>query len=314
MKTKQAFSKTVVAAFSAATFALPFAHVSGALLAYEGFISASGGNLNGQATLPSGDWFSAAQSETWTAGSAISGPNRNSGFDGQASGLSYTGLETSGGSASAFRIANTTSNTPIGANIASGDSVTNISQNELYFSVLINADNVGVGNTVSAGWDHRISGNRGIGFAVDGSGNLYYSTSANSIGVDTSLDLVSGVNLIVIRATHSTAPSPPNGGDEYQLWLNPTPGQPAPVADYSAAVGFAGLTPGNGSFGFGEFYMGIDLGDTISPTLQDVVFDELRLGETFSDVTPFFAIPEPSGFVLLSIGFLSLLLVRKLRR
>jgi hypothetical protein len=77
------------------------------------------------------------------------------------------------------------------------------------------------------------------------------------------------------------------GNDIFTLYTNPTPGAPEPLTGTVKSGNF-GLTTGLTIYSSGAMRI-----------------DELRLGETFADVTP--AVPEPSGVVLLVLGTCALL-------
>ena len=46
-------------------------------------------------------------------------------------------------------------------------------------------------------------------------------------------------------------------------------------------------------------------------TWTNAQLDEIRIGETYADVTPFTAVPEPATLVLLGLGLLGLASRRK---
>ena len=76
-----------------------------------------------------------------------------------------------------------------------------------------------------------------------------------------------------------------SGDDTFSLYVNPTPGDPQPAAadatltfDLGSQNGLA-LNTGNGA---------------------QVSFDEIRIGETFADVTPL--VPEPASLILLGLA------------
>ena len=272
------------------------------LLAYEGF-NVSVGDLDGQATGPSGSYF--AGTEAWS----VSGDSTVDGWEGQTGGLSYGTLITNGGSARGWRGNGSTYNDSGGADavLAASSPTTNTDHTELYFSALINGDSILAANSIVVGWAHQTGNGRIHGFEIRGSGDIFSYGGGGDDNSDTTLDLLAGDNLIVIRVTEKTA----GGKDEYDLWLNPDLSDPG-TADYSAPDGFdAGLVVNNGDFGFDGFFMNetFDNSGTGSNGVeQSVLVDELRLGETFADVTP---IPEPATMAILGIGGLGVLLKRK---
>jgi len=281
------------------------ASASADLLAYEGFDPVSNADLDGQATTPEEDYF--AGTESWS----VSDDSDSDGWEGQTGGLTYPGLSTTGGHARGWRGNGSTFNDGVGADavLDASSATTSTTHTELYFSALINADNLDVANSVAVAWDHESgSNNRLHGFEIRGSGDIY--SFANASGVNTGLDLAAGTNLIVIRVTEKTLGS--NNTDEYDLWLNPTSTTPG-SADYSAPDGFnEGLVVGNGGFGFDGFFMKEALNNDPNEggnngEEQSVLVDELRLGTTFADV----AVPEPASLALLGVGSLLVLSGRR---
>jgi hypothetical protein len=83
------------------------------------------------------------------------------------------------------------------------------------------------------------------------------------------------------------------GNDIFTLYTNPTPGAPEPLSGTTKSGNFGPIT-------------GLTFYSTGAMRI-----DELRLGETFADVTP--AVPEPAGFVLLLVGTWALRLGRRSR-
>jgi hypothetical protein len=106
--------------------------------------------------------------------------------------------------------------------------------------------------------------------------------------VSSGVSAISGqTNLLVVRAQFTA------GNDTFTLYVNPTPGAPEPVS--------GGILKNDSN-------IPVISGFTIYST-GAVSIDELRLGETFADVTP--VVPEPASLgILLATG----MLVRRRRR
>lgn len=92
---------------------------------------------------------------------------------------------------------------------------------------------------------------------------------------------IGGTALLVVKAEYSAF-----GNDKFTLYVNPTPGEPEPAT---------GVVKNDANFGIVD-------GLTIYST-GAMRIDELRVGQTFFDVTP---IPEPGTFGLLVASALAL--------
>lgn len=169
----------------------------------------------------------------------------------------------------------------------------------LWFSSLI--DPTATDNKLYNGWftnESKLNGDDGFGWIFepvnDTSATItpYISAegSASSVfsyGIDDAI-------LVVGRIDFSdTADS-----DDLRLWIDPTIGGAAP-SDASATASFLG----------GEFVDGGSFFAVGANNGGEAVFDEFRLGNTFSDVTP---VPEPHSAALLLVAG-ALLLVRRRR-
>nr|MDA3873609.1 hypothetical protein [Kiritimatiellia bacterium] len=135
------------------------------------------------------------------------------------------------------------------------------------------------GNTLTAvGWD-------GINSSSTVTGSIYGP----------------GTYLLVARAAETTG-----DGDTLDIWVNPLLGDE--VGSGAATLSLSG----------GGFY--VDLASTWSidgfvvdsQGTGSITFDEIRVGESFADVTP--AIPEPSTLVLSLVSLITLGGARLLRR
>ena len=93
-------------------------------------------------------------------------------------------------------------------------------------------------------------------------------------------------------------------GDSASLFLNPTPGSAEPGAQLTVSAG-TGLTLHTG---IRSFFV---RNNSVEP--DALLIDELRIGDTWEDVTPG-VIPEPSAAALAGAGFLFLLALRRFRR
>lgn len=88
------------------------------------------------------------------------------------------------------------------------------------------------------------------------------------------------------------------GADTFSLFIDPLLGGVDPLTpDAVLTSADAGMITRVGLSGPGAFG-----------------FDELRIGETFADVTPSSVVPEPSTYALAAIGLLGLLACRRFRR
>ncbi len=85
--------------------------------------------------------------------------------------------------------------------------------------------------------------------------------------------------------------------DTVELWVNPTLGGTLGTADASISGGDFAITCFN----------------TRPDTANVFIFDELRIGESYADVTPYTVIPEPTTWALLA-GSLTALVVFRRRR
>jgi hypothetical protein len=93
-------------------------------------------------------------------------------------------------------------------------------------------------------------------------------------------------------------------GDSAKLFLNPTPGGAEPVADLTVTAG-ANLTLGTPA-GIKSFFV---RNNSVEP--DALLMDELRIGDTWADVTP---VPEPGVIVLGALGALAMVLKFRARK
>jgi len=199
------------------------------------------------------------------------GSNQNLIVDG-ASSLTFGGLQTSGRATTAE-----SSSSSSDRNLASA-----ITGGTFWMSVLIS--NPDVNNNFSV---VRLDGSgTSINFGIGGGSfpNWSLNNGAQDTGIAASNNTAA---LLVLEATLAA------GNDTFNLYINPTIGGSAPtIADATET--------------------GVDLGNFTDLRIVSAfsTFDELRIGETFADVTP---IPEPSAFALIA-GSLALLAMMTQRR
>lgn len=241
-----------------------------ALLAYDGFNYApAGSSLQGQGVVP-GSGFSTP----WVPGGFNASNHTN--YKAASVSLTYPGLVTSGNRMS------TESLGAIGGLVRSFPQPFGTTNQTVYFSFLMQPTgtlhggafngfcglylNAATGNDIYAGKP----GGGSIGSYVienrGGSGQVA-SNVATEIGKTA---------LLVVKAELT------GGADRFTLYVNPTPGGPEPAA--------------------GLVRTGTDVGGITGITLYSTgaySLDEIRVGQTFADVTP---TPEPTTAMLLALG------------
>ncbi|REJ69814.1 MAG: PEP-CTERM sorting domain-containing protein [Planctomycetota bacterium] len=151
-----------------------------------------------------------------------------------------------------------------------------------YVSFLMRPEVMIGGPGITDGW---------FGFVMRGSGSVHvgresfssvYRIEGNSsvIAHSSTPMVVDETRFLVLRADFAA------GNDTYSLFIDPVPGQPEPaVADAVMTTFDAGIITQVGLTGPGVFG-----------------FDELRIGETFADVTPVPVVPEPSTHAMAVLG------------
>jgi PEP-CTERM motif len=260
-----------VAAISAVC--LTFQSAQASLLFSEGFNYTSGSGIGGNVNPGSGT--------AWTGNDNI---NVNDGS------LSYAGLASLGGNSLS-----------VAWGVSSGTAIndpafgTAVNSGQLYYSFLMDMTVTPVGTTTGSG-DYLTALNA-TGSGPGGSGDVidnYISTSGvmkiRSMGSYSSgYTLTEGQTYLMVLGLDYDAGTA-------SLWVDPTPGDSMPAATESVTglslgavqdVGFKAQTSGG-------------------MTAGTFLFDDLRIGTTWADVTPM-GVPEPSTFALVGMGILGLI-------
>lgn len=150
------------------------------------------------------------------------------------------------------------------------------------------------------GNSERLAVGNGSGATTDAWSFLPAGSTANRVASTTPM---ADLSFVVVRIDHigdSTV------ADNAYLFLNPTLGVEPTIslADASSVGGFdftvTRVRP---------FAGGLDAPN--SRPWAELAIDELRLGETFADVTPFTPVPEPSTWALILAGIAGLALMRR---
>ena len=110
----------------------------------------------------------------------------------------------------------------------------------------------------------------GISIGKGGSSNFYgLENSGGGNRVDSTVPVVTGQTaFLVVRITYGAGAQ--TGNDTFDLFVNPTPGQPLPVVPDATRTNVNAGTPGDFNFG----------------SSIRCLFDEVRFGHTFEDVSP----------------------------
>ncbi len=263
------------------------------------------GICTSHAILTAGDSFLTGGSD-YTAGSNLSGQNPGvSGWTGgwsgadqtpdvQASGLSYAGLQSSGGSvASMVGDANGRS----GRTLSTG--YTDSTMGTVYVSFLMQLEldsgfrafelHNGAANDGNRQLELGLGGSAGFD-AGSGTGTNFGLRLFNSESFRLNLGVAdTAVNLFVLRFDFGTT----NDSDVLTVYRNPTPGAAEP------AVATGTLDTFNMQFDTTTFARFAD---------SQGAWDELRIGDDFASVTP---VPEPGAAILALVPLTGLLLRRR---
>lgn len=268
-----------------------------ALIAYDGFDYSDGvsldvnavTNLTGGTGWDSGGWV-------WSGGNQGAAQTNASG------GLTYGSLATTPG---AMHWNTDTKRSGMYRNTTAGDVVDTAPGVSVWMSFLLNIDSAGASDMADMGsWVgfNKTTGNATNEGAIDGIQLLSWTASTseytvaakmnNNYGAAVTLD--ADTTYLVVMELLDTSP---DGNDTLNLFINPAIGAALGAPDSSVTGPYIG---DNGIVGqvaatFGE---------------NEVVgfLDEIRMGDTFADVTP---VPEPSSILLILGGFGALYFLRR---
>ena len=234
------------------------------------------GDLNGQNPTRTG------ASGAWTA---------NPNYDINATGLTFDGLATSGGRVDAT-VAPTGGATTWHTATESASAPSDVSNTPFYISFLLRSDRatdvrLGLGTT---GTGRFMGMSQGTFFA----GN----TTGGTFNINTTY-------LLVAKVT----PNASGSNEQIQLWAY-ADGATIPTSEGTAGAAIidnsgVSFISGTGTWnsGFGFYYSNVNASDSYNAS-----FDELRIGTTWSSVTP---VPEPSSALLLGFGLAGLAYLRR---
>jgi hypothetical protein len=180
---------------------------------------------------------------------------------------------------------------------------TTVTSDTLYFSALFDMNSIGTGWTTANASVGALTETNNTGFKVsvvvnrDGGNGYRFGVQKGGTGTTVTSDSTSYLegNVVFLVGSYDFNPDP----DTVSLWINPSPEtfalQAPPLATLIATSGtdsIAGLDRFN-------FRQNVATGANSVP--EAMQWDELRVGDTWADVTP---IPEPSNlaFFLLTAG------------
>ena len=220
-------------------------------------------------------------------GNGLAWSGGNAGLTIGSGNLTYPGLTDQGGNE--LSIANATAGTSINefANVTSG---------QIYYSFLLDVTTVDGANgyvtSLNPGSTTPNGGSDALAIYLYTTGTLGIRTAgASTVHTSSALSLNTTYFVVVDYDFAATA---------VNLWLNPVPGASQPAATLTLA-GNASVTA-------------IDnVGFKTQATTGDYLIDNLRLGTSWTDVTPS-AVPEPSTFALAGMGMFGVVLARRMRR
>ncbi len=283
MKTiKHSLLLAAVAAAGTACVGLPVAHAQ--LLAYEPFNYAVGSSLAGQTPASPGGGFTGA----WTVPGGTATMNSGS----LIASSSYGGYATSAPSlATTGNSVAVTGGGPNTANINLASPITATAASPIWYSFLLNPTQQWSVLTLAASNVSFGSFNGTWGIGIIGS----------SVGQVTGGTATSGTDYLVVL--EDQGPTTTGGKDTLSLWVDPNPGATTP-SELGVANGTPILTDPNLTVG--------TVTQLQLATGQSGVFDELRIGTSYADVTPvtLTSVPDPATLSLFAIGGLGLIALR----
>lgn len=138
----------------------------------------------------------------------------------------------------------------------------------------------------------QVAGQYKIGVRHGGSGATYATNAGMTLG---------STNFFVVAYTFN----PSTTDDSVSLWVNPTPGGSQPAADVTIVANSGTVDAANLQIvGFKA--------QSAASGAGNWVFDTLRIGSAWADVTP---VPEPSTFALMGLGLgLMVAMIRRRHR
>jgi hypothetical protein len=152
-----------------------------------------------------------------------------------------------------------------------------------YYSILIRPEAL---VTSSNYWGLQLFANNGgsdlfigkpgdsLDYGLEYSTNTIVGTTTNTVFVDSFSSTQAASNQPVFLVTRVVF-LPSGTSDQYNLYVNPTPGEPEPATPNATLIGYLGTQNG----------VAFNSGDNGSGGTQ-TSFDEIRIGTTFADVTP----------------------------
>lgn len=258
---------------------------------FSGYIDAS--SIIGETTA-STTGFTATQ--TWSDDLADGFPLTSAvNFNAGATGLAYSGMQTSGGLVNAFRISGDAAD----KRIELPSSLTGGTPGTVWLSALVN---VGASVTDGAAIGIRQGTERYWGLGVTGlnAGAIAGSTSGTLVQ-DTGLALTPGQTHLLVGRIDDLG----SGNDRITVWLDPAIGGADPTGGTIINGTNAGWVANNASFNVQAAFINHGLASG-----ESALMDELRLGTTFADVTP---VPEPATLALFTgiLGFAAVVARRR---